>query len=103
MTDLRFPVGRFDMKAEITADDRARLIDQIAELAGHPDHRSGQSGRALLLVPLDDIVVFPNMNVTLAGDVGDEERVLLVPRHENDYASVGTVCRVAQTTESSAE
>ena len=33
----------------------------------------------LLLVPLDDIVVFPNMNVTLTIDVGDEERVLLVP------------------------
>ena len=31
MTDLRFPVGRFDLKAEITADDRPRLIDQIAE------------------------------------------------------------------------
>ena len=34
----------------------------------------------LLLVPLDDIVVFPNMNVTLTVDVGDEERVLLVPK-----------------------
>src|SRR5438105_3879749 len=31
------------------------------------------------------------MNVTLTADVGDEERVLLVPRHEGDYASVGTV------------
>ena len=31
MEDLRFPIGRFDIKAEITADDRARLIDQIAE------------------------------------------------------------------------
>src|SRR5919201_1230004 len=29
----------------------------------------------LLLVPLDDLVVFPNMNVTLTVDVGDEERV----------------------------
>ena len=34
----------------------------------------------LLLVPLEDVVVFPNMNVTLTVDVGDEERVLLVPR-----------------------
>ena len=48
----------------------------------------------LLLVPLDDIVVFPNMNVTLTVDVGDEERVLLVPKHEGEYASVGTVARV---------
>jgi ATP-dependent Lon protease len=48
----------------------------------------------MLLVPLEDIVVFPNMNVTLTVDVGTEERVLLVPRHENDYASVGTVAEV---------
>ena len=48
----------------------------------------------LLLVPLDDIVVFPNMNVTLTVEVGDEERVLLVPKHEGEYASVGTVARV---------
>ena len=48
----------------------------------------------MLLVPLEDIVVFPNMNVTLTVDVGSEERVLLVPRHENDYAKVGTVAEV---------
>ena len=48
----------------------------------------------LLLVPLDDIVVFPNMNVTLTVDVGDEDRVLLVPKHEGEYAAVGTVARV---------
>ena len=49
---------------------------------------------SLLLVPLDDIVVFPNMNVTLTVDVGDEERVLLVPKHEDEYAKVGTVAQV---------
>ena len=48
----------------------------------------------MLLVPLEDIVVFPNMNVTLTVDVGAEERVLLVPRHENDYAAVGVVAEV---------
>ena len=48
----------------------------------------------LLLVPLEDIVVFPNMNVTLTVDVGDEERVLLVPKHEDEYAKVGTVAEV---------
>jgi ATP-dependent Lon protease len=48
----------------------------------------------LLLVPLEDIVVFPNMNVTLTVDVGDEDRVLLVPKHEGEYAAVGTVARV---------
>ena len=51
----------------------------------------------LLLVPLEDIVVFPNMDVTLTVDVGDEERVLLVPRHENDFAAVGTVADVVDT------
>ncbi|HZG36512.1 MAG TPA: endopeptidase La [Gaiellaceae bacterium] len=49
---------------------------------------------SLLLVPLEDIVVFPNMNVTLTVDVGQEERVLLVPRHDNDFAHVGTVAEV---------
>jgi ATP-dependent Lon protease len=50
----------------------------------------------LLLVPLDDTVVFPNMNVTISADVGDEERVLLVPRHEGEYAKVGTVAEVSE-------
>jgi ATP-dependent Lon protease len=48
----------------------------------------------LLLVPLEDVVVFPNMDVTLTVDVGDEDRVLLIPRHENDFARVGTVADV---------
>ncbi|MBD0291813.1 MAG: LON peptidase substrate-binding domain-containing protein, partial [Thermoleophilia bacterium] len=49
----------------------------------------------LLLVPLEDVVVFPNMDVTLTVDVGDDERVLLVPRRGNEFARVGTVARVA--------
>jgi ATP-dependent Lon protease len=49
----------------------------------------------LLLVPLDDIVVFPGMSLTLAIDVGDEERVLLVPRHDNDFAAIGTVAEIS--------
>src|SRR5579875_1569077 len=48
----------------------------------------------LLLVPLDDVVVFPGMSLTLAIDAGDEEHVLLVPRHGQDFASVGTVAEV---------
>jgi ATP-dependent Lon protease len=51
---------------------------------------------SLLLVPLDDLVVFPNMNVTIPVDTGDEERVLLVPRHEGEYAKVGTVAEVGE-------
>ena len=49
----------------------------------------------LLLVPVDDSVVFPNMTVTLAVDVGDEDRVLIVPREGEEFASVGTVAEVA--------
>src|SRR5215203_2485921 len=48
----------------------------------------------LLLVPVDDSVVFPTMTVTLAIDVGDEERVVLVPRKGDEFASVGTVAAV---------
>ena len=49
----------------------------------------------LLLVPLEDTVVFPGMTVTLTVSVGDEDVVLLVPRHESEYAKVGTVAEVA--------
>ncbi len=51
----------------------------------------------LLLIPLDDTVVFPTMDVTLPIEVGNEERVLLVPRHEGEYASVGTIANVVDT------
>src|SRR3954462_13728619 len=50
--------------------------------------------KTLTLVPLEDVVVFPNMNLTLTVDVGDDEQVLLVPRHEGDFAKVGTVADV---------
>ena len=50
----------------------------------------------MLLVPVDDSVVFPTMTVTLAIDVGTEERVVLVPRKGDEFASVGTVAEVAE-------
>src|SRR5450432_3563240 len=49
----------------------------------------------LLLVPLEDVVVFPGMSLTLAIEAGDEERVLLVPRHESEFADVGTVAEIS--------
>jgi ATP-dependent Lon protease len=52
---------------------------------------------SLLLIPTDDTVVFPGSTVTIAADVRDERRVFLVPRHENDFASVGTVAEVLET------
>jgi ATP-dependent Lon protease len=51
----------------------------------------------LLLIPLDDTVVFPTMDVTLPVSVGDDERVLLVPRHGSEFAKVGTIARVTET------
>ncbi len=50
----------------------------------------------LLLIPLEDTVVFPGMDVTLPVEVGDESRVLLVPRHGSDYAHVGLVAEVGE-------
>ncbi|HYY22176.1 MAG TPA: endopeptidase La [Thermoleophilaceae bacterium] len=50
----------------------------------------------MLLIPVDDSVVFPGMAVTLTIDVGDEEQVLLVPRKGEEFASVGTVAEVAE-------
>src|SRR4051812_8014221 len=49
---------------------------------------------SLLLIPLDDTVVFPTMDVTLPVDTGSEDRVLLVPRHGSEFAKVGTIAEV---------
>ena len=46
------------------------------------------------LIPLDDTVVFPNMGITLTIDVGDDTRVVLVPRHEGEFLEVGTIVEV---------
>ncbi|HLM30614.1 MAG TPA: AAA family ATPase, partial [Solirubrobacterales bacterium] len=50
----------------------------------------------LLLIPLDDSVIFPGMTVTLALDAGDEDQVLLVPRKGEAFADVGTVAEVSE-------
>jgi ATP-dependent Lon protease len=50
----------------------------------------------LPLIPLEDTVVFPNMSITLTEEVGDHERALLVPRHEGEFARVGTVADVVE-------
>ena len=50
----------------------------------------------LRLIPLDDMVVFPGMDLTLPADLGDDRRVLLVPRHGNQYAKVGVVADVVE-------
>src|SRR5450432_3706830 len=50
----------------------------------------------LRLIPLDDTVVFPNMGITLTIDVGDDSRVVLVPRHDNEFLEVGTIAEVSE-------
>ncbi len=50
----------------------------------------------LRLIPVDDAVVFPGMRVTLPIDLPDRTRVLLVPRHGQDYADVGVVAEVEE-------
>ena len=54
----------------------------------------------LLLVPVDDTVVFPDMTVSLPldQDVAEGERVLLVPRDDDGvYATVGVIAEVTDT------
>src|SRR3954449_167138 len=51
----------------------------------------------LLLIPLDDTVIFPTMDINLPVDATGEDRVLLVPRHDGQYAKVGTIAKVADT------
>ena len=50
----------------------------------------------LRIVALDDTVVFPGMPITLPVDVGEDDKVLLVPRHGNTYGSVGVVAEVSE-------
>ncbi len=60
-----------------------------AEAGSQPEPRL-----LLRLIPLDDTVVFPNMGITLTIDVGDDERVVLVPRHDDEFLEVGTIAEV---------
>jgi ATP-dependent Lon protease len=50
----------------------------------------------LKLVPLDDVVVFPGMPVTLPADVAGDTRVLLIPKRGSGYAKVGVVAEVTE-------
>ena len=50
-----------------------------------------------LLIPLDEAIVFPTVTATLPIDVGEEERVFLIPRREGEYGRVGVVAEVIET------
>jgi ATP-dependent Lon protease len=66
--------------------------------ASPPDQTNpiDSSAPRMRLIPLDDTVVFPNMGITLTIDVGDDKRVVLVPRHENEFLEVGTIAEVSE-------
>src|SRR5689334_175438 len=98
----RLPTGLVTRLAAVLRSQFGRL--RSSEPAWYPPLISSkqlskanalQMSSRLLLIPLDDVVAFPGMSLTLAVDAGEEERVLLVPRHENEFASVGTVAEVA--------
>ncbi|MFN8217680.1 MAG: endopeptidase La [Solirubrobacterales bacterium] len=48
------------------------------------------------LIPLDDAIVFPTVTATLPIDVGEEERVFLLPRRDGEYGRVGVVAEVIE-------
>ena len=51
----------------------------------------------LLLVPLDDSILFPGMTATIAAEVGDAEQVFVLPRPDGEYGRIGTVAEVVDT------
>ena len=51
----------------------------------------------LLLVPLDDSILFPGMTATIAGDVGEADAVFVLPRPEGEYGTIGTIAEVVDT------
>ncbi len=64
--------------------------------ADKPTIDPSQQKPRMRLIPLDETVVFPNMGITLTIDVGDDKRVVLVPRHENEFLEVGTIAEVSE-------
>src|SRR6201991_349566 len=48
------------------------------------------------LVPLDDAIVFPTVTATLPIDVGEDERVFLIPRRDGEYGRVGVIAEVVE-------
>src|SRR5690349_23303490 len=49
------------------------------------------------LIALDEAIVFPTVTATLPIDVGEEERVFLIPRRDGEYGRVGVVAEVIES------
>ncbi|HYH61296.1 MAG TPA: LON peptidase substrate-binding domain-containing protein, partial [Solirubrobacterales bacterium] len=50
----------------------------------------------LPLIPLDDSVLFPGMTATVIADGPSSGHVFVVARHDDEFATVGTVAEVAE-------
>src|SRR3984957_15039407 len=70
--------------------------DSNAKVPASQSETEPTTKQVLRLIPLEDTVVFPNMGITLTVEVGEDERVVLVPRHENEFLEVGTVAGVSE-------
>src|SRR6266571_4351294 len=51
---------------------------------------------SLLLIPLDEAIIFPAVTATLPIAPGDEERVFLLPRRDSEFGRVGVVAEVIE-------
>src|ERR1700677_1587126 len=76
--------------------ERIAMASISSSPSQNPQPPEPQAKPVLRLIPLDDTVVFPSMGITLTVDVGDDERVVLVPRHENEFLEVGTIAEVGE-------
>jgi ATP-dependent Lon protease len=50
----------------------------------------------LLLVPLDEAIVFPGVTATLPAETGEEDRVFLLPRRDGEFGRIGVVAEVLE-------
>jgi ATP-dependent Lon protease len=50
----------------------------------------------LLLIPLDEAIVFPGVTATLPVDTADEDRVFLLPRQNGEFGRIGVVAEVIE-------
>jgi ATP-dependent Lon protease len=50
----------------------------------------------LLLIPLDEAIVFPGVTASLPVDTEEEDRVFLLPRQNGDFGRIGVVAEVIE-------
>src|SRR5690349_5329262 len=50
----------------------------------------------LLLIPLDEAIVFPGVTASLPVDTAEEDRVFLLPRSDGEFGRIGVVAEVIE-------